>query len=259
MPAEIDNGKQYTLGRGKLFFAAFTPNTTIKAGGRRYIGNSTAFTVTQAEDALDHYDSDEGFKVQDDSITLQNTTTGTLTTDNISSKNLALWYQGSEAQTVVAPGVGQTETITAGLDEWYALGESDALPQGVGTVANVTVKKGVTAVVALDNWEVDLTRGQIHVLPTAVDIEAGDELIVTFDVTGGEIDFVISSGLTLFGELYFQSTNPKGPVRDVLIPYVKITPNGDYNFKGDDWQAMTFALTVLLLPNRQRLYITRTS
>ena len=79
--------KQYTLGRGRLYFDAFLPNTKTKTG-ERYFGNTPSLSLTIESESLDHYDSDAGVRVKDDSVLLQLNRTGQFVTDNIDPENV---------------------------------------------------------------------------------------------------------------------------------------------------------------------------
>jgi hypothetical protein len=45
--------------------------------------------------------------------------------------------------------------------------------------------------------------------------------------------------------MMYVTKNPKGDDAVFLMPSVKITPNGDYALKGDDWQQIPLSLEVL--------------
>lgn len=123
--------KNYTLGRGKLFFARFLPNTKTP-DGFLYFGNTPEFSLTIESEELDHFSSDEGVKEKDDGVTLQITRTGSLTTDNISPDNIALFFFGDTAVVTTASAVGATYTIEGvkkGYD--YLVGATLQNPTGV--------------------------------------------------------------------------------------------------------------------------------
>ena len=50
---------------------------------------------------------------------------------------------------------------------------------------------------------------------------------------------------TAFDILMFLANNPKGADFHYYLPWVKITPNGDYAMKGDEWQQIPFSLEAL--------------
>ena len=41
------------------------------------------------------------------------------------------------------------------------------------------------------------------------------------------------------------SDNPKGANRDYYFPYVKLTPDGDYALKGEEWMQIGFSFEIL--------------
>src|SRR5690606_24730438 len=88
--------KNYTLGRGKLYFARFLAGTQIP-DGFAYFGNTPEFNLTIESEVLDHFSSDEGIREKDDSIPLQVNRTGSLITDNIAVRNIALFYFGDDS------------------------------------------------------------------------------------------------------------------------------------------------------------------
>lgn len=128
--------QNYTLGRGKLFFAKFDDGVYTSAPQpERYLGNSPDFSLTISETKLDHFNSDAGVKEKDASISLQVDRTGKLTTDNINTKNVALFFFGSETALVDAGGA-QSDEFTAGEQGlYYQLGVSDARPAGARGLA----------------------------------------------------------------------------------------------------------------------------
>jgi hypothetical protein len=109
MPDDITNN--YVVGRGRLFFGQFKPNTR-RAQGQRYFGNTPELSLSQNEDTLDHYSSEGGVRVKDASVTLQNDSTGSFQCDNISDFNLALWFRGEMLKRIEAGSATASGTIT---------------------------------------------------------------------------------------------------------------------------------------------------
>lgn len=253
-----DHDNNYVVGRGKVYFDAFLPGTKTSTG-ERYLGNTPEFSLSQSEETLDHWDSDSAVKTKDAQVTISNESSGTIVTDNVSAENLALWFGGEGANTVsIAAAVGLTQSIPSATPGTYIqLGTSDATPQGHGFVDNVVVKKGATTVALLNNYEVNLETGQLYLLPDATDFAAGDALEVTYDVDVQTVDTVISKGQSVYGAVRFVADNAVGVNRDHFMPYVKLTADGDYALKGDDWQQMSFSLEILKKTQQTgRIYIT---
>jgi hypothetical protein len=251
-----EHEQNQTLGSGRVLFDRFADGTRQPTGHYRYIGNTPSFTLAQSEDKLDHFDADHGIKVKDLTVTISQDMTGTLTCDDISNENLALLFLGSATKTVIGSSTGSQETFKAVKDGYYQVGVSDAVPQGLGHITNVVVKKGSTTIAASGNYEVDNDKGIVHLLSTMSGLADDDDFIVVYDVTGHTMSQVISGNQSIYGKMFFDSTNAVGKQRDATFPYVKITPNGDYDLKSDTWQTMSFTLEILKLGNRERVYWT---
>jgi hypothetical protein len=81
---------------------------------------------------------------------------------------------------------------------------------------------------------------------------------VSYGVTAGVEDIVIAKGENIEGEMKFIANNAAGTNRDYYWPYVRLTPDGDFSLKGDDWQNMTFNFEILKRDEIvERQYITK--
>jgi hypothetical protein len=268
MPITSDlGGKNYTLGRGRLFFDRFTPaqvaagiTAATRGEGERYFGNTPELSMTSSEETLDHFDSDQGIRTKDDSVSLQLDRTGSFTTDNISIENLALYFlsDGTSTLTQVAATAATFVVPAAGRGRFYQIGVTEANPSGVRKISNVSVRSGptfTTVVPATGNYEIDEDLGRIYILPGSTAINNID-IQVTYDAAAGTRDRVISKSQSIYGALRFVADNPKGTNRDFYFPYVKLAPDGDYALKGDDWQSMSFSFEALKKgSNIESLYI----
>lgn len=359
--------QNYTLGRGKVYFSRFKAGTQIPEGFR-YIGNTPEFSLTIESENLDHFSSDSGIREKDDSVPLEVTRSGTLTTDSIKPENVALFFFGdSEIVTQSAVAVG-TEALTDVLQgHGYWLGVSLANPTGykgldpntfaiaatgavkatgtltfsgtgsdgdtitIGTrvytlrtnptqpndidvgatladsalnliaainggagsgtaygagttphtlVSAVTGGSGIvtitaktagtggnaiattevgtgtsfasatltggtgTGYAATTDYLVDTATGKIDIVPGG-GIADGADITVTFSVLASTRNRIISGSTPVEGAVRYVADNPKGENFDYLLPYVKITPNGDYALKGDEWQQIPFNMEAL--------------
>lgn len=352
--------QNYVVGRGKLYFGQYATGTRV-AAGQRYFGNTPELSLSQSEDVLDHYSAEGGVRVKDDSITLQNDSSGSFTCDNIQNENLALWFRGSTtdqietgsvtatgtitfsvavptagdditingttitfvaadpagdeiliAGTVAAQGIAVTnyvnahpelgvtasdngagvvtisaaypgadgnaitlaktgtniavsganlsggtdvtediENVTRGL--YYQLGVTAAKPQGLRNIGTVSITG-----VADTSFTVDYDLGRIYLHPDAPDIADGDDIEVNYGVQAGTDEVVIASTDVIEGELAFFADNPAGDNRDYFWPRVRLSPDGDYALKGDDWQTMGFNFEILLRDSAtERQYIVK--
>jgi hypothetical protein len=257
MPITADlGGKNYTLGRGRVFFDRFPTNAVVGAltrgDGERYLGNTPEFSSTSESEDLEHYDSDSGVRVKDDSVQLTLNRSASFTCDNIDSENIALFFLGEASTVTHAGATGQVEVFTdVKLGRFIQLGVSESAPSGVRKITNVVIKTGsaptwATTVAQAGNYEVDEARGRIYIEADAAALTDGtSDIQITYDILASTREQVVSSSQSIYGSLRFVAENPKGPNRDYFFPYVKLAPDGDYNLKGDEWQQMGFTVEVL--------------
>lgn len=128
----------YVIGRGKLYFDQFVTGTQTPTG-ERYLGNTPALTINSAYQNLDHYSSDEGLRVKDDSVQLQIDRTGSFQCDNISMQNCALMFGAAASSETQGTDTGQSEVFIVQQDHSYQLGSNDDHPQGLINITNVVV------------------------------------------------------------------------------------------------------------------------
>lgn len=238
--------KNYTLGTGKVYFAQFAAGTLI-SNGQRYFGNTPEFSLSSESEVLDHFDADNGIRQKDDSVLLELNRTGTFVTDHISPENLALFFLGSADVLAQASATGATDTFTdAGVNRRYQLGVAPGLPAGVRGVTNVVVEVGATTMVLNTDYTLDAATGGLVFLAAGA-INDGDDVDVTYDVTATSYNQIVSAAnAELYGELFFQGTNPKGAIFDYHFPYVVIRPDGDFQLKSaDEWQQLSFSIEIL--------------
>lgn len=179
--------KNYVVGRGKVYFNKFLPDTETPTG-ERYLGNTPSLNETAAYQELPHYSSDEGLRELDDSATLQVDDTLNFTCDNISIENVAMWFgRDDPTSETTAATVGATESILdVKLGYFYQLGVSGTVPDGVGTIANL--------VIAGPNTK---ATGSITVggQPVAAETVTINGQVVTF-VASGATGFQVNIGAT---------------------------------------------------------------
>lgn len=249
--------QNYTLGRGKLYFSRFLAGTQTPEGFE-YIGNTPELSFTIESENLDHFSSDAGIREKDASVPLEVSRSGSFTTDAINPENIAYFFFGSRSLVTIVGGAVTDEAVSnVILGRYYQLGQANDDPVGARNISAVSVENAVgpTAVTAAGNWEVDLTTGMLHILADAADIEDGDDLLVTYTVTAGTREQILSGSEPIEGALKFIADNPEGHDFHYDMPWVKITPNGDYNLKGDEWQTIPFNLEILKRTAAEAIYI----
>lgn len=239
--------QNYTLGRGRVSFSRFKPGTQIPIGFK-YIGNTPEFSLTIESENLDHFSSDEGIREKDDSVPLEVTRTGTLTTDSIRPDNIAYFFFGSKdivTQAAVAAADEDFTDVEPGTQ--LKLGVTPSNPAGyfgVNPVGLTVEKTGGAALVLGTDYTVNGKLGMITLLEGG-SVVKGDDITVNYAVLAHTRDRVYSGSTPVEGAMFYEALNPKGTNFHYYLPYVKVTPNGDYNLKGDEWQTLPLSIEVL--------------
>ncbi len=246
--------QNYTLGRGEIHFGQFKPNTQIPRG-ERYFGNTPELSYTAEQENLDHFSSDRGVRTKDQSVILQLDYSGSFITDNISLENLAIFFLGEALTRTFAAATVTGEShqgVEKGLS--YQLGTSDTNPAGVRSVIDVVVKpaSGV-AFVENEDYTVDPVLGRITILEDGA-IPNQSNILVDYKIEAHSIDMTISRSKTIEGAMRYIAYNPAGEQIDYFMPWVKITPNGDFAIKGDEWQQLPFTLEILKKGSLEAIY-----
>jgi len=245
----------YTLGRGEMHFGQYRPGTQTPRG-ERYLGNTPELGFSMEQEELPHYNSDRGVRIKDESVLLQLDYSGSFITDNISPENLALFFLGESLIETLTAQTGATDTFDdVELGVSYQLGTSNALPAGVRQVSNVAITDGTDPLTAGTDYVVDEELGRVTLLEGATGIAEGGSITVTYDVGESTRARVISRSMTIEGAMRFIAHNPAGEQLDYFMPWVKITPNGDFQLKGDEWQALPFTMEILKKGSLESIYV----
>lgn len=244
-----DLTRNFTLGRGKVYFAEFKPGTKTP-DGFKYVGNTPSMNMTSNSQDLIHYDADEGIKQPDESILLQLDRTIAVECDNINFANLAKFLLGSTADITTTAATVTAEPINGvhpGMV--YLLGQSSDLPAGLRALASVnTVTDDAGTPVTFDvgtDYTFDLASGTITVVEGGA-IEDGANLRVTYHTAATTFTQVVSGETEFQGAMLFVANNPAGQNINHLFTFVRVAPDGDYALKGDTWQTIKFKVTSLL-------------
>lgn len=154
----------------------------------------------------------------------------------------------------LAGGTNVNEEFTeVELGRWLQLGKDAATPQGVRNVGSVTI-----AGVAATSYTVENETGRVLLHDDAPDIVPASTLTVSYGVLPQTETVVIAKGQAVEGELQFIADNPHGANDDYFWPRVRLTPDGDFSLKGDEWQTVSWSFEILKKNSiTERQYITR--
>lgn len=236
----------YTLPKGKLFFDPF--DATGAVTGERYLGNTPGADLSIATTVLDHYSAESGINEKDESMVTQIDRKLSITSDNMSLDNVALFVIGGIATLTQAVGPVAGETVGPVIQgRYYQLGVSTANPTGVRNISAGVIKNGATTYVSGVDYELDGPLGRLYIVPGGA---IADATSVTADYTksAGVRQQVASSALAVAqGALRFVADNPKGENRDFYAPKVNLKPNGNMSLKGEkaEWAKMQFDVEFL--------------
>lgn len=247
---------EYLIPRGRVYFDPF--NASEELTGEIPMGNCPGITLTIETEKSDHFSSETGLQQKDGSWVIRVDRTGSVTCDNFSPSNAALWLSGTleKKNQVATPVTGEERTVIQGRQ--YQLGATPSNPVGVRNVTGITVKDeaGATTYVAGVAYNVDPETGRVQI------IEGGpiaSDSVVQFGYTpvAATFDAVKSGGKSeLQGALRVVSDNATGGNRDWYLPKVTLTPSGDLNLiaEGTDVTAMEFGLEALKPANGEAIY-----
>ena len=251
------------LGAGRVYFNRFPdPAVKLEGTGERYLGNTPEFNLAIEIEKIEHFNSDDGIRTKDRTAVTAVNRTGSISCDNISMDNVALFFMGEVkkvTQTATAVVGEKIPAAKLAKDRYYQLGQTAANPPGVRDVTQVTIKSdessGATTYTAGTDYVLDAKRGRFHI-PSTSSIDVTKGLAIDYTPTANTRDRVISSGQRIEGSLRFEARNGMGENKDYYMPYVSLTANGDYALKGEDWQVMSFNLEILKLnDNTESIYV----
>lgn len=241
--------KQHTYGSGELSFAPFITSDGQVPSAFRYLGNTPEFSLNSEVESLDHMDSDHGIKQKDDSVITSVDQSGAIVTDNLAKENLAIFFLGTSSSLSVSSSTATIENITAIAFGTYQLGATAANPTGVRNISAVVVTNGLAGLslvtyVAGTDYVIDAADGTITFIEGGT-IASGGPAKITYDNAATTREQIISGNTMAEGALRFKSFNATGPQRNYFMPWVKLTPNGEFNLKGDDWLTLPLNVEVL--------------
>lgn len=248
---------KYTIPRGRVFFNPIN-TATDEYLGELYMGNCPSLGLSIETEKAEHYSSETGLREKDASVVLEVKRTGSLTCDNMSGTNVALFLSGSTG-TITQAGASVTdEAIDVIPGRYYQLGLGASTPVGARKVSAVAVTNsaGTTTYVAGTDYLLDADRGRLQILTTGT-IVAGD---IKVDYTKAATTWEgIRSGAAgeLLGALRIVSDNATGDQRDFYMPRVSLVPSGEIPViaEGTDFAQMTFDADVLKPANGEAIYV----
>lgn len=254
-----------TLGSGKLDFDKFltaSPSSITEwlaaRGGMRYLGISSEFNMNVTSQSVEHFDTDNGVAVKDDSALISLSRKASFKGSDISIENAAMFIIGVNSTQTQTSGAVTASAVNGGValvaERKYQIGVTNTNITGVRSITAVVLKTGATTYVAGTDYILDATLGTFYV-PTGSPMVAA---VVTADYTKTattRLQVASSTLATVAGALQFTSNNVRGKNRDYFFPSVTLTPNGDYALKGNTYQEMGFDVEINQISGLAHVYI----
>jgi hypothetical protein len=249
--------KQYAILSGEMYFE---PLVNGIYQGERYLGNAPSAELSIEPQKLDHYDADSNEVSKDFSFASRVDRTMSLTLDDMSEENAALFFSAS-ASTVTQTAVAVVDESIANVQpgRYYQLGQTTGNPTGVRNVGSVSVKVGAVVKVLNTDYLVDLVRGRVYIVAGGT-IAADATILVSYTpVANTRRRLASGAGTTVEGRMRFLANNLAGANRDYYFPSVSVTPSGSFQLKGggENPQVGTLGLAVEILKpaNAEAIYI----
>lgn len=247
--------ENYTLGRGELHFSPFKTGTYTPEGFR-YLGITPAFNLTINTSFLDLFNSDHGVREKVEQVALETSRTGSLTCIDMDIDNVAAFFFGSATTVAQTSATAATESITAVLQgRSYQVGLSDTTPTGIHSLSNVSVEVSTVAKTVDVDYTLNAELGIITIVEGG-GIADGDTIDITYDRAAKTIAQATSGTEPIKGALRYIADNPQGTNYDYYMPYVKMSPNGDFSLKAEqDWQQLPFNVEILKRSTVEAMYL----
>lgn len=248
------------LGSGYVHFAPY--DNAGDPQGRRYLGVTPGFTVTGNTERVEYWDPDAPIQERLEDVVTRVVRSASVTVDNVSEDNLALFLMGDAQEISQAGGPVTDERHTVEQGKWYQLGSGPNDFVGSRDVSSVAVNTdpGGTPVemTAGTDYEVNLELALIYIIPGGgIAASSAEEIGVDYSEGAVTWDQVVTSNLgPKDGLLYFRADNTRGANRDLLIPKCTLTPNGDLAWKSrDTFMSMQFDVRISKRDGSEQVYV----
>lgn len=257
-PAGTHKTDDYSLGRGKAYFASLDANELPIE--YRDLGNVVELNISVEKEELDHQASREGLKVIDKTVVLsQKVTISSLVMDELNFENIAFFFSGASgsesnaAQTGVPTPSGNLTVVTQG--RWYDLYEdasgkptTDSQGKRIYDIGTVSIDSAEgTSMVLTTDYTVDTVMGRIFVVDGG-SMDAGNYDVTIAAKPAGAATIDVMRALTSSateGALKFISENPASNDHQYEWQFhkTKLSAEGDVPLIGDEWTTLTVSGT----------------
>lgn len=255
------NTKDYNLGRGTVYFAAFpTGSATGRSdAGYRDLGNCPEFNISVDVETLEHQSSQEGLKVTDKEFVISQKVNLSLSLDEINFENGALFFSGtagdgtylntpaiSGIEAAAATGISLVSTANFTAGRWYDIADASGNRAYDILAANLRLNAVATAgtdYVQVTDYTVDEKMGRVFIPSVGAIATANAEVFMELAPDGGAVAADEISALavsSVSGSLKFISENPTASDHQTEYEFhqVSLKADGDFSLIGDEFTTM---------------------
>jgi hypothetical protein len=218
-----------------LYFDRFVAGSLTRQG-EAHLGNVTKLELTTTDELKEKYSSMVSTSSLLKSVNVKRTVEAKLTADEFSLANIALALMGSEGTLTQTSGTATTETLTtsAKLGRWYPLAK-----RNVSAVL-------ITGMVEGTDFSVDAVTGRVYLIPAGSIVEESAVTVASYSY--GTIDYksiVGANSNVIEGYLRFIGDPATGPLFELEIWHVQVTPDGAFGLITEDYGNFSLTLKVL--------------
>lgn len=250
----VQKSQNFVFGAGNLYVAKRKSDGTYE--GQRYIGETPGFGLSVAVNRVEMTGRDCGTVNQViDSVVTSTQWSASFQFRNMSFENYQMAFQGTKTSpSQVATPVTAVDVPKVEQGLWYQLGRNATNPIGIGEISAFSITTPTGAVAGTD-YEVDLKRGRVYIIPGSTKITDGLDLKVSYTPVVQTRTLIASGGGTDDYEIYYESCNPRGKNNRLLIPRASIVLSGDLSFKGDNFLEGSFDAQIIKRGDLALVYI----
>lgn len=259
-PTGKANTDDYNVGRGKVYFAPLDANGIPQ--GYRFLGNAPEFSISMETETLEHQASTGGLKVVDKEVVISQKVNLSLSLDEISFENMALFFSGTSttfdnsAAASATPVSGANNLVVDEQGRWFDIyttgsgvpttNSSGVRLYDIGAVTITGGASGTTPAVLGTDYELDSKMGRVFVIDGSTVLTVADSphnLSVAQNAGAAtSVDEVRALTQTsVKGALKFISENPADA--DVQTEFqfhqVSLKAEGDFGLISDEFTTMS--------------------
>ena len=222
----------YVLSAGRVFLGDRT-------GGERYVGNSPGLSLTLEVQTVRTMKTLNGVVVPDKVFLLSASSNVSLSLDDVSSENLALYFGTPDAVRIAQAMTGST-SFQVSLGRLYELRPGGFLSARVYLAGRE---------IDLDaNFEAHRGFGFVIARHDGPDLYENAEIRIDFTAGRSTMREVGATLETKTGSLRYVENNIRGSNRMFFFPEVVATPDDAIDLKASDWRTLRIALAVTSIP-----------